>query len=147
RRAERQGVEETEPHPAGRRALDQVPLAERWATAFVDQVGGIGAHHPGAAVVEIATVGLATACVPDPPGMLRDLLADAITLCEQFAGREQADREQLAPDQCTRSSPPPPSPDRPPNPAPSPPLGRTHGSWVAPGHTPFRANGATRGLG
>ncbi|WP_226924922.1 hypothetical protein [Georgenia satyanarayanai] len=96
RRAERTG--ETGLHPASRRALDAVPLAERWARAFVEQVGGVGAHHPGSAVVEIASVGLATACVPDPSGMLRELLADAITLCEHLAGREQR-REVLVPQQ------------------------------------------------
>ena len=99
RRAERNGWDELRFHPASRRALDAVPLAERWAQAFVDQVGGVGAHHPGAAVVEIATVGLATACVPDPSGMLRELLTDAITLCEHLAGRERAQRDQLVPEQ------------------------------------------------
>ncbi len=99
RRAERNGREEVELHPASRRALDQVPLAERWAKAFVDQVGGIGTHHPGAAVVEIASVGLATACVSDPSAMLRELLTDAITLCEHLAGRERAAREPLVPEQ------------------------------------------------
>ena len=99
RRAESAGRENLEFHPSSRHALDQVPLAERWAAAFVDQVGAVGSHHPGAAVVEIATVGLATACVPDPSGMLRDLLTDAITLCERLAGRERAAREPLAPEQ------------------------------------------------
>ncbi|WP_454085883.1 hypothetical protein [Georgenia sp. Marseille-Q6866] len=97
RRAERAGADAAL-HPASRRALEAVPLAERWARAFVEQVGGVGAHHPGSAVVEIATVGLATACVPDPSGMLRDLLADAITLCEHLAGREEQQREPLAPE-------------------------------------------------
>ncbi|PYF99163.1 hypothetical protein SAMN05216184_10845 [Georgenia satyanarayanai] len=97
RRAERTG--EAGLHPASRRALDAVPLAETWARAFVEQVGGVGAHHPGSAVVEIATVGLATACVPDPSGMLRELLADAITLCEHLAGREEQQHEPLAAEQ------------------------------------------------
>jgi len=99
RRAERNGWDGIRFHPASRRALDQVPLAERWAQAFVDQVGAVGSHHPGAAVVEIATVGLATACVSDPSAMLRELLTDAITLCEHLAGRERAEREQLVPEQ------------------------------------------------
>jgi len=98
RRAERVGSD-TGLHPASRRALEAVPLAERWARAFVEQVGGVGAHHPGSAVVEIATVGLATACVTDPSAMLRDLLADAITLCEHLAGREEQRREPLVPAQ------------------------------------------------
>src|SRR5690606_24222707 len=99
RRTERNGWDGIRFHPASRRALDQVPLAERWAQAFVDQVGAVGSHHPGAAVVEIATVGLATACVSDPSAMLRELLTDAITLCEHLAGRERAEREQLVPEQ------------------------------------------------
>ena len=41
-------------------------------------------------------MGLATACVLDPPGMLRELLTDAITLCEHLAGREQ--QQRTAPD-------------------------------------------------
>lgn len=102
RRAERNGWEEIRFHPASRRALHQVPLAERWARAFVDQAGSVGSHHPGAAVVEIATVGLATACVADPSAMLRDLLTDAITLCEHLAGRERAEREPLVPERWHR---------------------------------------------
>lgn len=96
RRAERTG-RAMELHPASRRALDAVPLADQWARAFVDKVGAVGSHHPGSAVVEIATVGLATACVPDPSGMLHDLLADAITLCEHLAGREETARQPLEP--------------------------------------------------
>ncbi|WP_413450414.1 hypothetical protein AA0Y32_07065 [Georgenia phoenicis] len=98
RRAERAG-HEVGLHPASRRALESAPLAEGWARAFVEQVGGVGAHHPGSAVVEIAAVGLATACVADPSGMLRQLLTDAITLCEHLAGREEQQRQALVPEQ------------------------------------------------
>ena len=112
RRAERYGWEQGRLHPASRRALDQVPLAERWARAFVEQVGAVGSHHPGAAVVEIATVGLATACVPDPSAMLRELLTDAITLCEHLAGRELAPHEAPAPEQWREVVAPAPAPAR-----------------------------------
>lgn len=98
-RARRVGREHLELHPASRRAFAQVPLVERWASAFVQQVGGVGGNHPGAAVMEIATVGLATACVPEPATALRELLTDAITLCESLSDREQALREPPAPEQ------------------------------------------------
>lgn len=83
-------------HPASRRAFEQAPLAEKWARDFLSQFTGLGGQHPGGAVLEIATVGISSACVPDPGRRLRELLADAITLCEHLAGREL--RARSAPD-------------------------------------------------
>ncbi|MGC0250394.1 hypothetical protein [Pseudactinotalea sp. Z1748] len=93
-RSARSGPQQATPHPAVQRALEQAPLAARWARNFIAEAGGPGRRHPGETMVEIATVGLAQACVTDPDGMLRELLADAITMCEHLAGRER-DREAL----------------------------------------------------
>ena len=95
RRAERLG-EDLPRHPASRRAFEHVPLAEEWAREFIGHFSPAGQQHPGSAVVEIATVGLATACVDDPAALLRGLLTDAIILCEHLAGREQ--QSHTAPD-------------------------------------------------
>ena len=82
--------------PASRQALDQVPLATAWAREFIAECGGPGKHHPGAAIIEVAVIGLSRAAVADPAAMMRQLLADAITMCERLAGREQTVR--TAPD-------------------------------------------------
>lgn len=96
RRAMRAGDPDLPWHPASRRAFAQAPLAEVWAREFLAQFTGLGGQHPGGAVLEIAAVGISTACVPDPGRRLRELLTDAITLCEHLAGREQQVRS--APD-------------------------------------------------
>ncbi|MFC4555555.1 hypothetical protein [Georgenia faecalis] len=70
-----------------REAFEQVPLVEQWARAFIARTGVSGSRHPGAAVLECATLGIASACVADPATRLRELLVDAITLCEELAGR------------------------------------------------------------
>lgn len=93
RRAERTGVHEL--HPASRRAFEAVPLAEPWAQAFMARMGSVRAGRPTSRVLEIATVGLATACVRDPDARLHDLLADAIVLCERLAGRHRSERRPL----------------------------------------------------
>lgn len=81
-----------------REALDSVPLVEPWARAFLARTGSAGSRHPGAAVLECATLGIASACVADPGQRLRALLTDAIALCEQLAGREADPAEPLVPD-------------------------------------------------
>lgn len=86
-------VAELDLHPASRRAFAQVPLAAAWAWEFVDAVRRVqpgDGQHPGDTVVELATVGLARACIDDPAGELRRLLTDALTLCEHLAQRESA---------------------------------------------------------
>lgn len=88
-------------HPVSRRALEAAPLAAAWAREFVDVVrraqpaAGV---HPGETVMEIAVVGLAQACIADPAGEMRRLLADAITLGERLAQRESGTVPALAPE-------------------------------------------------
>jgi hypothetical protein len=74
-----------------RSVLAQVPLAARWADRFVaaaprsaysaKQFRGQAAP----AIVGNAAQGLAQACVPDPDGLLYDLLVQAISTCRQWA--------------------------------------------------------------
>ena len=76
-----------------RAVLDQVPHAARWADRFI----GAGPRaafsarrfrqHAAPAIVRNAAQGIAQACVPDPDGMLRALLAQAIGTCRAAAGR------------------------------------------------------------
>lgn len=95
-RSRRAGVPDLPLHQASRRAFEQVPLAAAWAREFVAEYGPTGRKHPGSAVIEIAAIALARAPVQDRASTLRELLIDAITLCEQLAGREQSVR--AAPD-------------------------------------------------
>ncbi|MEE6282132.1 hypothetical protein [Georgenia sunbinii] len=100
-RAARAGSSQIELHPASRRAFEQAPLAAAWAREFVDAVHRVrpgDGGHPGDTIVEIATVGLARACITDPAGELRRLLTDAITICEHLAQREAAATPALAPE-------------------------------------------------
>ena len=113
RRAERAGQDRVTLHPASERAFAQVPLVRKWAQDFIDECGGPGRRHPGSAVMEVATVGISAACIEEPHAMLRELLSDAITLCERMAGREQSVR--TAPDptmwrQVCKPAPAPPAP-------------------------------------
>ena len=82
----------------GRQALAQVPHAARWAGETVAQIPPSlrGFRRRGApAVVLYAVDGIAKACVPDPEGLLRGLLAGAIGDCAAAAG-PQAPRPGLA---------------------------------------------------
>jgi hypothetical protein len=112
--AERQGVlavavlscervlAELDGRPAGtlgersRAALAQVPHAAAWARRFTGAAPGPATSarrfrtQAAPTIVRNATVGIAQACVPDPDGMLRDLLVQAIGTCERWAGRDQA---------------------------------------------------------
>jgi hypothetical protein len=75
-----------------RSALARAPHAAEWAYRFT---GGI---RPAAAkrfrsdvaprIVYDAAEGIAHACVPDPDGMLRDLLVQAIDQCAALVGRD-----------------------------------------------------------
>jgi hypothetical protein len=73
-----------------RLALARVPHAARWAARFT---GGVRASRRGfqrqaaPVIVRDAVEGIAEACVPDPDGMLRDLLARAIAECAAWTGR------------------------------------------------------------
>jgi len=113
RRAARAGQDTLSLHPASERAFAQVPLVRKWAQDFIDECGGPGQRHPGPAVMEVATVGISAACIEDPDTMLRELLTDAITLCERLAGQEPSVR--TAPDptlwrQVCKPAPTPPAP-------------------------------------
>jgi hypothetical protein len=110
--AERQGVlavavlscerflAELDGRPAGtpgersRAALAQAPLAAAWAARFT---GTLPAEltstrrfrtQAAPAIVRNAAVGIAHACVPDPDGMLRDLLVQSIDTCARWVGRD-----------------------------------------------------------
>ncbi len=81
-----------------RAALAQVPHAARWADRFI----GAGPRaafsakrfrqHAAPAIVRNAAQGIAQACVPDPDGMLRDLLVQAIGVCAAWVGRDLEER-------------------------------------------------------
>jgi hypothetical protein len=74
-----------------RRTLEQVPDAAQWAHRFTREMGTTvkGLQRHGAPnTVRHAVVGIAQACIADPDGMLRDLLAGAIEDCAAWAGRD-----------------------------------------------------------
>jgi hypothetical protein len=72
---------------ASRSALAQVPHAADWAARFTRATpsSALSAkrfrEHAAPTVVRTAALGIAQAYVPDPDGMLRDLLAGAIDAC------------------------------------------------------------------
>jgi hypothetical protein len=74
-----------------RAALARVPHAARWADNFTSGVA-ISARrfrrHAAPTVVCDAVEGIAQACVPDPDGLLRDLLVQAIAECAAWVRRE-----------------------------------------------------------
>jgi hypothetical protein len=74
-----------------RLALAQVPHAAQWASRFTAGVrASQRAFRRQAApiIVRDAVEGIAQACVPDPDGMLRDLLVQAIAECAAWTGRQ-----------------------------------------------------------
>jgi hypothetical protein len=74
-----------------RLALAQVPHAARWASCFTSGVRAsqMGFRRRAAPIiVRDAVEGIAEACIPDPDGMLRDLLVQAIAECAAWIGRE-----------------------------------------------------------
>jgi hypothetical protein len=88
---------ELERRPAGslgvqsRSVLAQVPHAARWAERFTSGIRTPAKRFGRQAaplIVGDAVEGIAQACVPDPDGMLRDLLAKAIQACAACAGRD-----------------------------------------------------------
>ena len=74
-----------------RLALAKAPHAAAWADQFTS---GIRPSHKGfrrqaaPTIVHDAVEGIAQACVPDPDGMLRDLLVQAIGVCAAWVGRD-----------------------------------------------------------
>jgi hypothetical protein len=80
-------------------ALPRAPLAWQWAERFsTGQRISLGGFRRRAAPAIVATsvAGITEACVPDPSGLLRQLLADAIADCERLVGRRPAHEESAA---------------------------------------------------
>jgi hypothetical protein len=74
-----------------RLALAKVPHAADWAYRFTSGVrpSNKGFRRQAApTIVQDAVEGIAQACVPDPDGMLRDLLVQAIEVCAAWVGRD-----------------------------------------------------------
>jgi hypothetical protein len=87
---------ELDGRPAGslqeqsRIALEQVPRAAEWAYRFTSGVRMSTKRfrrQAAPSIVGDAVEGIARACVPDPDGMLRDLLIQAIGECAAWANR------------------------------------------------------------
>jgi hypothetical protein len=76
-----------------RQALAQVPHAAAWASRFTSGVetSAKGFRRQAAPViVHDAVEGIAQACIPDPDGMLHDLLVRAIAECAACVGHDRA---------------------------------------------------------
>jgi hypothetical protein len=74
-----------------RLALAEVPQAAGWACRFTSGIrpSDKGFRRQAApTIVRDAVDGIAQACVPDPDGMLRDLLVQAIDECAAWVGRD-----------------------------------------------------------
>ena len=75
-----------------RLALADVPQSAEWADRFTS---GVRPSHKGfrrqaaPTIVQDAVEGIAQACVPDPDGMLRGLLVQAIDVCASWVGRDR----------------------------------------------------------
>ena len=85
---------------ASRKALARVPMAARWAYehAFAMPVSLRGFRRRGApAAVLYAVDGIAKACIPEPEGLLRDLLAGAIDDCAAAVRAAEPQREPAVP--------------------------------------------------
>jgi hypothetical protein len=75
-----------------RLALAEVPQAAEWADRFTSGVrpSAKGFRRQAApTIVQDAVEGIAQACVPDPDGMLRNLLVQAIDVCAAWVGRDR----------------------------------------------------------
>jgi hypothetical protein len=80
-----------------RSALAQVPHAAAWATRFTRAAPAsvVSAkrfrQQAAPTIVRNAAQGIAQACVPDPDGLLRALLVQAIDACARWADRDPSD--------------------------------------------------------
>jgi hypothetical protein len=90
--AEQDGRPDGELQPPSRSALARAPRAAAWAERFVARGGGPSARRfrrdAAPTIVRAAVEGIAVACVPDPDGMLRDLLVQAIDACASPLDRD-----------------------------------------------------------
>jgi hypothetical protein len=83
---------------ASRSVLAQVPHAAAWAARFTSAAPASAAsakrfrQQAAPTIVRNAALGIAQACVPDPDGMLRALLVQAISACAAWVHRDP-DRE------------------------------------------------------
>jgi hypothetical protein len=71
-----------------REALSRVPQAAKWADRFSDGIRVSAKHfrkRAAPSVVRDAVEGIAQGCVPDPDGMLYELLVEAIDECAAWA--------------------------------------------------------------
>jgi hypothetical protein len=79
-----------------RSALAQVPHAAGWAARFTSATPSSALspkrfrQQAAPTIVRTAAQGIAQACVPDPDGMLRDLLIGAIDACAAWTRRDPA---------------------------------------------------------
>jgi hypothetical protein len=74
-----------------RQALDQAPLAAKWARRYTREVPPSAKgfrRYAAPTTVRNAVEGIARACIPDIDGRLRELLASAIADCRAIIGRE-----------------------------------------------------------
>lgn len=76
---------------ASRSALEQAPRAAQWARRFTREARSSSSgfrRRAAPSIVSYAVDGIARACVPDPDGMLRDLLVEAIGECRAWVHRD-----------------------------------------------------------
>ena len=77
-----------------RSALAQAPHAAKWAERFVGRTPAAVLtakrfrQQAAPTIVRNAVAGIAQACVPDPDGMLRQLLVESIEVCAAWGGRD-----------------------------------------------------------
>jgi hypothetical protein len=79
-------------------ALARAPHAAQWARRFNRDMRTTvkGFHRHGAPnTIRHAVVGIAHACIPDPDGMLRDLLVGAIADCAPQVASDEARRSPI----------------------------------------------------
>jgi hypothetical protein len=92
-----------------RSALAQVPHAAAWAARFTKAAPASLTsarrfrQQAAPTIVRSAALGIAQACVPDPDGMLRSLLVQAIDACAAWAHRDPDRDVELDPAVCRRT--------------------------------------------
>jgi hypothetical protein len=98
--------------PRTRAALDDVPLAHVWATAFCQEglagertLRGISA----AAIIDYAVLGISEAAVEDPDAVLLKLLQDLIAQCKEWFGVPSPEPTTRPPTDPERHHAPPPT--------------------------------------
>lgn len=78
------------PRTSSDRALADFPITARWARAFVARSGtGRATENPAASVVAYAVQVVATSGRADTDEVLADILANAVAVCRELAGRHE----------------------------------------------------------